>query len=927
MKILIKEFGVTLQGEATITGNVTFQQNISVLEDVYVSGNLFINGAPVPSIDTLDIAGAATFNYVSINNLSLTGNATFANLLSISSLSVSNDVSITGNLELAGDLTSSTITSDILTINTNAYIGGTFLVDDATTFNNEMTVVGVATFSDNVNILGDINIASNLFLEGSLIVNTDIDIGGVVTFNDFVHCMNDLLTEGNLTVLSNGIFESLNVVQNIQIGSTMNVSGNTIIQSSLLVEDSSIFNNSLDVLGEALFGSTFQVEGESVLNNHLIVSGISTFNDTLIANSNTIVGGTFYVADSTLLNDDLYVSGKTTFNNSVRTNSNAYIGGTFYVSGGTTMNSDLYVLGKATFTSQLTTANATFQSNVQIGRLFVNNNSTIGGTFLVQGGTTFSSSVYFATSTTFNSFAYFSSNATFGSNVSIHQLQITGTFLSTAPSTFAAPLYISGTTTFNSSSIAMSGLVQISGGLVVTGNSTFTNVNTNSIQIYNTQTTPDIVTFVSLDNTTTTFTSTFGTNRYIASTYTLNTVSITGMSVNNTVNALSIDSNNNVYLGGDFTTQNRIAFASNGTSLQAIAGGLDNTVRAIKALTGTRGNIIAGGAFVASFNGNIGNYVAFYTGANAQWRGFTNLSSNATFNAQVYSIISNKNEDIWIGATGTAVGATANINRLGKWHTSSNANNEIINRGGSINGSIMSLLIDGYGSLYVGGKGITIAPDGSTGYNNIMVSKDVDSYNIIDFRPGSWNNMDGGLGNANTGVLCMAVDSQNNIYAGGDFTTMNNTASTSCNYIAKWNGEKWSRLGNGPGSTVNTIAIDLNDVIYVGTTNGIYRWNGRSWVTLASTNGSVNSLAFDGNTQQYLYVGGNFTNFTNTTRYTRVLPPYKTISIANTVYDQSVGNSVLNIVLKDVGENVTINATGTFGFITSKSNNLKINYN
>jgi cytoskeletal protein CcmA (bactofilin family) len=888
MKILIKEFGVTLQGEATITGNVTFQQNISVLENIYVSGNLFISGSSVPSVSTLNITGSATFNNVSISKLIVTGASTFGSLLSASGISVSNNLSVVGNL-----------------LSNNLIIagGGTFLVNSPATFNSDVIVKGAATFN---NIT-----TSGLFVTNNATFNGSLFISGPATFNQ--------------SLSTSGLFISNNATFNNALFVSGSASFNsTITTSGLFVDNNATFNNALFVSGSASFNSTISTSGlfidnNATFNNALFISGSASFNSTISTSG-------LFIDNNATFNNALFVSGGASFNSTISTSG-------LYVSNNATFNGSLFISGPATFNHTLSTSglfvsnNATFLSNVQIGRLVVDNNATIGGTFLVNGGTTFASNITIVGGSTFNSVANFNGNVTFGSTVSSKDLIITGSFLSVAGSTFNAPLYVSGTTTFNSNLVTISGRLNISGGLHVTGSSTFSSLNSSNILVNNTQTTPDIVNYVTLDNGTISFDGTFGINRYIATTYTLNTVLSASMSLNNNnVLALTIDSSNTVYLGGSFTTpQNRVAsFTVLGTTLNAIAGGFDNTVRAIKAIDNVNGNIVAGGDFSASFSTRIGNYLAFFTGANASWRSFTpNGISDPTFNAPVYAITTNNEGEFWAGSTGPATAGT--INRLAKYHN--DGGGVLLNRGGSINGSIMSLLIDNNDVLYVGGKGITMAPNGTTGYMNIMFSKDVDSFSRLDFRPGTWDTMNHGIGDTTKGVLCMAADSKNNIYAGGDFTSINNSY-VSCNYIAKWDGTNWSRMGNGPpGTAVNTIAIDNNDVVFVGTTTGIYRWNGRSWVTVATTNAAVNSLHFDSSSPQYLYVGGGFTNFTNNRRFTRIVLPYKNINITNTVFDNSVGNSISSIVLKDIGENVAICATNNFGYIVSKSNDLKINYN
>ena len=100
------------------------------------------------------------------------------------------------------------------------------------------------------------------------------------------------------------------------------------------------------------------------------------------------------------------------------------------------------------------------------------------------------------------------------------------------------------------------------------------------------------------------------------------------------------------------------------------------------------------------------------------------------------------------------------------------------------------------------------------------------------------------------------------VYVGGDFT---HAGASQVNYIAKWNGNTWSSLGEGVNGVVRTIVADGND-LYVGgnftqaggvQANYIAKWNGTSWSSLgAGLNDQVYAVkVFPGG----LYAAGAFT--------------------------------------------------------------------
>ena len=127
-------------------------------------------------------------------------------------------------------------------------------------------------------------------------------------------------------------------------------------------------------------------------------------------------------------------------------------------------------------------------------------------------------------------------------------------------------------------------------------------------------------------------------------------------------------------------------------------------------------------------------------------------------------------------------------------------------------------------------------------------------------------------------VYALAFDSKNNLYAGGNFDT---AGDVSANCIAKWDGTKWSTLGLGVTidsssnivASVNSITFDASDNLYAGgyfgtagdvSANNIAKWDGTKWSSLGNGLKLYNdgyfkniSLVFDKNSNT-LYAGGYF---------------------------------------------------------------------
>ena len=155
--------------------------------------------------------------------------------------------------------------------------------------------------------------------------------------------------------------------------------------------------------------------------------------------------------------------------------------------------------------------------------------------------------------------------------------------------------------------------------------------------------------------------------------------------------------------------------------------------------------------------------------------------------------------------------------------------------------------------IYVGG---TFDTAGSTSVNGIAF----------------WNNVSGNweaLGNGISGHIDdLFITNSGDLLAGGLF---NEAGTAIANKIAKWDGMDWSALdeghGNGLNGTVHALAYDeVSETLYAGgifsyagdiPVNNIASWNGTSWSPLGDgIDGYVYSLALDDSGN--LIVGGDF---------------------------------------------------------------------
>jgi hypothetical protein len=265
---------------------------------------------------------------------------------------------------------------------------------------------------------------------------------------------------------------------------------------------------------------------------------------------------------------------------------------------------------------------------------------------------------------------------------------------------------------------------------------------------------------------------------------------------NDNIQTIAIDNNNNVYVGGQFTTAggisaNRIA-KWNGTSWSSLDSGLNNTCTAIA--VDNNNNLYVGGAFTTA-GGISANRIA-------KWNGSSWSSLVSGLNNTCTAIAVDNNNNLYVGGTFTTAGGIS-ANRVAKWNGTSWSS-----LSSGLNDVPRAIAVDNNNNVYIGGQFTTAG-----GFPANRIAKWNGSF---------WSSLGSGL---NLTCIAIGIDNDNNVYAGGFFTS---AGGTSANRIAKWNGTSWSSLSSGLNDTGNAIAIDNNNNLYVGgtfTTAGGYSAN------------------------------------------------------------------------------------------------------
>ena len=422
---------------------------------------------------------------------------------------------------------------------------------------------------------------------------------------------------------------------------------------------------------------------------------------------------------------------------------------------------------------------------------------------------------------------------------------------------------------------------------------------------------------------------------------------------NTTVRALELDSSNNqLYVGGDFTTvqdiSNTTALSTNRIARWDISNnvwiqlgnkpynGTNNPVYALE-LDLSNNQLYVGGNFttvqdISNTTALSAKSIARWDISNNVWRQFGNTSFNGTNNTVVALELDLSNNQLYVGGFFTSVQDLSNTvalsaNRIARWDISNNVWQRLGNA--SYNGTNATVNTVTWNpltsSLYLGGSFTSI------NLLSLNVANRIARYDVS-------NNVWRQLGNnsyngTNNTVNALALDSSNSqLYVGGAFTTaqdISNVAALSTKYVARWDisNNVWRQFGNttynGTNATTRSLAVDSsNNQIYVGgdfttvqdisnttalTVNYTARWNisNNAWnrignTTNNGTNGTVNTMSWNP-VSTTLYVGGSFTK-ANYYINTKSLNNYITEWDISNNYWNPVGNILYN------GTNTTVNA-------------------
>ena len=376
-----------------------------------------------------------------------------------------------------------------------------------------------------------------------------------------------------------------------------------------------------------------------------------------------------------------------------------------------------------------------------------------------------------------------------------------------------------------------------------------------------------------------------------------------------TVLDMAINDAGQIYVAGDFVSviqpddtslpAARIALW-NGTNWETLGAGFNQPVHTIW-LDGA--NLYAGGTFTQSGDGTTDfHYVAQWNGT---WAPVGPVNNPDTFEG--VNVLLDTAEQGLLAAGSMQLMGTSLVNSLGFW-----TQGVWTGVGGDgMDAGISALLLTDQGELYAGGD---FGFSGTTGANFIAQRAN------DQWLP---------LGQGTDGeVRAIEMASDGSVYVGGSFTRVFQTDGTEVLVygVARWDGTVWSALGNGVNGSVETIAIDANDTIYIGgdfTLDGseqaelmyVAQWNGTAWAPVGSgMDATVHTLVVGGGGE--LIAGGAFTS-ASAVANTRFLASWQNNAWASVGGVTELNGEVYALV---VDANGILTAGGAFTEVVSGQN-------
>ena len=335
----------TISG-ATITGDIGQFTNITGILGVFDT----VSGATVTGDTVLFTEATGTNLRVTSGNFNqlvasgFYGETVTGVVATFTDAFIQNDLTITGNLNITGDL----VVDEITAISGDfSYISGTTITGD--TINADLINVDTLnatnlSFSGDQTVSGSFTILEDLILGGSGFIGGDLYVTGLISgttitgtsgtfdtflsaptisgtdgFFDFLVVSQDATISGDLQAHNITATGNLDVTSGLVVNGTtelsgdLSLSGDFSIVSGNITGDGETVISGIDYIHAAsgLFTNDLDVDGNVIISGNLDVSGTTTFDELNIL-SGLVVSGDLFVSGQAIVDDNIIASGNIT---------------------------------------------------------------------------------------------------------------------------------------------------------------------------------------------------------------------------------------------------------------------------------------------------------------------------------------------------------------------------------------------------------------------------------------------------------------------------------------------------------------------------------------------------------------------------------------------------------------------------------------
>jgi predicted acyltransferase (DUF342 family) len=370
---------VSMNSKLIVGGDVSFNSKLFVASDVSMNSKLIVGG-DVSFNSKLFVAGDVSMN----SKLIVGGDVSFN-----SKLFVSRDVSFNSKLFVASDVS----------LNSKLYVGSSMYIFESVGSSASATT-GSLIFEH-----GDASGVSSIVFKSKNGGNSDFgyiqyeENGGGGTFsNDAEKGIIVIGIENNAGETRNDSISLYASQGNGRIGVNtkfpmynLDISGNTYMNSKLIVDGDVSFNSKLFVASDVSMNSKLIVGGDVSFNSKLFVASDVSMNSKLIVGGDVSFNSKLFVASDVSMNSKLIVGGDVSFNSKL------------FVASDVSMNSKLIVGGDVSFNS----------------KLFVASDVSMNSKLIVGGDVSFNSKLFVASDASLNSKLFVSNDVSLNSNLNV----------------------------------------------------------------------------------------------------------------------------------------------------------------------------------------------------------------------------------------------------------------------------------------------------------------------------------------------------------------------------------------------------------------------------------------------------------------------------------------------------------------------------